>query len=309
MSSPRLGEADPVDPPDEFVPGFGRLFADAQDRFQVQPDPSKRPLMKTEVKIPSRRRPQEENLKSLTKAVAILTCFSTDRRSLSLADICAMLDYPRSTTHRFLASMREVGLLDQDRQRGNYRLGIRLFQFGNTVLANLDLHREAAPFVETLQRLTDLTVHLAVFDGMRAVVVRRLGPSGEVDRPATLIENAPSYCTSVGKAILAYQPDEVVERVLEQGLERFTETTITTAAELTAELTRTRERGYSLDQGEHQPGVVCIGAPIRDENERVFASISINGPAWKVPAEKIDELSKIVIHNANQISRRLGAGG
>lgn len=263
--------------------------------------------MKNAVKVPTRSRPQEENLKSLTKAAAILNCFSTDRRSLSLAEICAMLDYPRSTTHRFLASMREVGLLDQDRQRGDYRLGIRLFQLGNTVLANLDLHREAAPFVETLQRLTNLTVHLAVFDGLRAVVVRRLEPSGDIPRPATLIENAPSYCTSVGKAILAYQPREVIDRVIGLGLEPFTENTITSGPALLAELERTRERGYALDQGEHQPGLLCIGAPIRDEGERVFASISVSGPAWKIPIEESGELAKIVIFNANQISRRLGA--
>ncbi|MBK6601002.1 MAG: IclR family transcriptional regulator [Betaproteobacteria bacterium] len=263
--------------------------------------------MKGDAKVATRSRPQEENLKSLTKVAAILNCFSTDRRSLSLAEICATLDYPRSTTHRFLASMREVGLLDQDRQRGDYRLGIRLFQLGNTVLANLDLHREAAPFVETLQRLTNLTVHLAVFDGLRAVVVRRLEPSGDIPRPATLIENAPSHCTSVGKAILAYQPREVIDRVIGLGLERFTESTITSGPTLLAELERTRERGYALDQGEHQPGLLCIGAPIRDESERVFASISVSGPAWSIPIEKADELSKIVVHSANQISRRLGA--
>jgi DNA-binding IclR family transcriptional regulator len=263
--------------------------------------------MKTGTKAPTKSKPQEEGLKSLPKAVAILNCFSTNHRSLSLAEICAKLDYPRSTTHRFLASMREVGLLDQDKQRGNYRLGIRLFELGNTVLANLDLHREAAPFVETLQRLTNLTVHLAVFDGLRAVVVRRLEPTGEMTRPTTLIENAPSYCTSVGKAILAYQERAVVNRVIELGLELFTERTITSGSALLAELKLTRERGYALDQGEHQPGLLCIGAPIRDENERVFASVSVNGPAWKVSIEKVDELSKIVIHNANQISRRLGA--
>ena len=264
--------------------------------------------MKGDVRNATRSRPQEENLKSLTKVAAILDCFSTDRRKLSLAEICATLDYPRSTTHRFLASMREVGLLDQDRQRGDYRLGIRLFQLGNTVLANLDLHREAAPFVETLQRLTNLTVHLAVFDGLRAVVVRRLEPAGDITRPATLIENAPSHCTSVGKAILAYQPKDVIDRVIGLGLERFTERTITRGPALLAELERTRERGFALDQGEHQPGLLCIGAPIRDEHERVFASISVSGPARKIPLEEVRELSKIVIHNANQISRRLGAG-
>lgn len=276
--------------------------------FSVGRAMAKDSAMKGDVKDRAPGQPPEETLKSLAKAVAILNCFSTNRRSLSLAEICATLDYPRSTTHRFLTSMRDVGLLDQDRQRGDYRLGIRLFQLGNTVLANLDLHREAAPFVEALQRLTNLTVHLAVFDGLRAVVVRRLEPSGDVPRPATLIENAPSHCTSVGKAILAYQPREVIDRLVALGLESFTESTITSGPALLAELERTRERGYALDQGEHQPGLLCIGAPIRDESERVFASISVSGPAWKIPIEESRELSKIVIHNANQISRRLGAG-
>ncbi len=263
--------------------------------------------MKTDTKAASKRKPQDETLKSLVKLVSVLDCFSADRRSLSLAQICAMLDYPSSTTHRLLASMRDVGLLDQDKHRGDYRLGIRLFEFGNTVLANLDLHREAAPFLETLQRLTNLTVHLAVFDGLRAVVVRRVEPAGESSRPATLIENAPSHCTSVGKAALAYQNEETLRRVIDAGLEKFTDQTITGEQALRDELDATRERGYALDQGEHQPGLLCIGAPIRDENERVFASVSVNGAAWKVPTDKLDELSKIVIHNANQISKRLGS--
>lgn len=218
-----------------------------------------------------------------------------------------MLDYPRSTTHRLLASMRDTGLLDQDRSRGNYRLGIKLFELGNTVLANLDLHREAAPFVEALQRMTNLTVHLAVFDGTRAVVLRRLEPPSEASRPTTMIENAPAHCTSVGKAILAHQSEEVLDRIIGLGLEAFTESTITDGDDLRKELRLTRRRGYSLDQGEHQPGLLCIGAAIRDEDERVFASVSVNGPSWKVPQDRIAELSKIVIHSANQISRSLGS--
>src|SRR5262249_12112038 len=73
----------------------------------------------------------DDNLKSLAKVMRVLSCFSTINRSLSLTELCAATGYPRSTTHRLVSSMRDVGLLDQERQRDRYRLGLRLFELGN----------------------------------------------------------------------------------------------------------------------------------------------------------------------------------
>lgn len=205
--------------------------------------------------------------------------------------------------------MRDAGLLDQDRERGRYKLGLRLFGFGNIVLANMDLHREAMQLVESLQHITNLSVHLAVFDGLRAIVVRRAGPNGDGGMPSTMLENAPSHCTSVGKAALAFQDESVVERVVSVGLEKFTDSTITTKAKLKSELARIRKQGYSVDNAEHQPGLRCVGAPIRNENGQVFASISVSGPARQVTEDAVEDLSKIVRHHADQISKRLGFDG
>jgi DNA-binding IclR family transcriptional regulator len=249
-------------------------------------------------------RGSDDTLKSLVKVVRILECFSTTDRTLSVAQVCERTNYPRSTTHRLLASLKEAGLLDQDRQRDRYRLGIKLFELGNIVLANMDLHREARPYVEQLGKLTGQLVHLAVFDGRQAIVIHRSDPTDGATA-LTFVESAPVHCTGVGKAILAFQPPALVTKLVEAGLPGFTDTTITTASALRAELTRVRSRGYSVDEGEHQPGVRCIGAPIRDQNERVFAAISISGPAWKVPVDQTDALSKIVMHTARSISDRL----
>lgn len=248
----------------------------------------------------------DENLKSLSKVSAILDCFSTTHRALSLADICKRTGYPRSTTHRLLASMREVGLLDQDRERERYRLGIKLFAYGNIVLANMDLHREARPFAEALGRMTGLSVHLAVFGGEKAVVIHRAEPAPGGLTPLNLLENAPVHCTSIGKAILAFQPDTVVQHIIDSGLTRFTDTTITTGDALRAELKRIRERGYAVDDGEHQPGLRCIGAPIRDQFGRVFASISASASALQSPPEREAAIAQIVAYHAAQISAHLG---
>ncbi|EKF44160.1 hypothetical protein NA8A_00420 [Nitratireductor indicus C115] len=255
-------------------------------------------------KIP--RRNIEEGMKSLGKLVRVLECFSTDDRALSLSDICARTGYPRSTAHRLMASLREVGFLDQDRERDAYRLGLKLFELGSVALSNLDIHREAYPFVEALERMTGNTVTVAIFDGFRAVVVRRSGGTSETGAKPDQIENAPAHCTSVGKATLAFQPGDVVERLIARGLERFTETTITDGDVLRAELAEIRERGYSVDEGEHRPGLRCIGAPIRNQHGRVFAGLSISGPSWQLHKESVPELSKVVIYHADRISRALG---
>lgn len=249
--------------------------------------------------------PSEDGLKSLTKLMRVLESFSTKTRSLSLSEICQRTGFPKSTTHRLMSSLRDVGLLDQDGDRDRYRLGLKLFELGNIVLANMDLHREARPYVEALGRLTDQAVHLAVFDGRHAVIVARSDPQPD-NAGRALIESAPAHCTSVGKAILAGQSAATLDRFIAAGLVRFTDTTITDPMALRQQLSTIRQRGYALDEGEHQPGLRCVGAPITDIAGRVFAAISVSGPAWKLPLDEVERTAKIVIHHARSISQTLG---
>lgn len=251
----------------------------------------------------------DEGMKSLGKLVRILDCFSTNDRSLTIGEVCARTQLPRSTAHRLMASLREFGLLDQSHERDSYRLGLKLFELGSVALANLDIHREAYPYVEALEKMTGLIVTVAIFDGRRAVVIRRTEGGSDGAAKAHLIENAPAHCTSVGKAALAFQPTEVIDRLVDQGLESFTDTTISTGPALHAELSTIRKQGYSVDEGEHRPGLRCIGAPIRDEDGRVFAGLSISGPSWTVQKDSVEELAKVVVYHADRISRALGYTG
>jgi len=248
-------------------------------------------------------RQPEDGLKSLLKVVSILEAFSTSRRSMSLAEICAATSFPRSTTHRLAASMRDVGLLDQDGHRDRYRLGIKLFELGNTVLANMDLHREARPFVDTLSRVTGHLAHLAVFDGWQVIVIHRV--PADTGTPLTFIEAAPVHCTSTGKAILAFQPNAKIDAIIAAGLQRFTDATIIDGRKLRNELKLIRARGFAVDEGEHQPGIRCVGAPIHDRAGRVIAGLSISGPARRLPRTQVVELAKIVMHQAKLIEAKL----
>ena len=151
------------------------------------------------IRRPTAHRAPDDALKSLTKVVAVLGAFTTARRSMSLAEIGAATGFLRSTAHRLAASMREVEPARPGSQRDRYRLGIRLFQLGNTALANVDLHREARPAIDALSRVTGPVAKRAVFDGRRAIVTHSV--SAASGTPMTLIEAAPVHGTRTGKAI------------------------------------------------------------------------------------------------------------
>ena len=259
------------------------------------------------------RRAETENaagtLKSLRRIAAVLDCFSRYERSLTLADIARKTNLPKSTVHRLLSSLREIGFIEQTHDRERYRLGLRLLGLGSIVLANMDLHSEAYPYVERLIRVSGEGVHLCVFDGQQIAAVDLREPDGRSVDWVTTITGSPAYCTGVGKAALAFQPPETIEAVIAAGLRRFTRNTIVDRDALLTELAQVRARGYAVDNAEHQPGIRCVAAPIRNAAGNVFAAISVSGPVLRITPDRFESLAELVMDVADQISRRLGYAG
>lgn len=248
----------------------------------------------------------QDSLKSIVKMMAIIDCFSTLERKLSVAEIAKKTKMPRGTAHRIIRTMRELGLMEQERQRDHYRLGMKLFEIGTTVLANMDLHREAKSSVEALTRVSGETVHLSVFDGVNSTVINRTDPEGNRVNTLFVLESSPAHATSSGKAALAFQPQSTVDKLISLGLRRIAPNTITDPKVLLAELETIRERGYAIDNEELSPGTKCVGAPIRNASGRVFASISVSGPARRFTPARIEAFSDLVKHYADAVSEQLG---
>jgi len=248
----------------------------------------------------------QDNLKSIVKMVAILDCFSRIERQLSVAEIARKTQIPRGTAHRIIRTMKDLGLLEQERQRDQYQLGMKLFELGTTVLANMDLQREAKSSVEALTRVTGETVHLSVFDGMNSTVINRTDPEGSRVNTLFVLESSPAHATSSGKAALAFQPDTVIRKFISLGLRRIAPNTITDPKLLVEELQKVRQRGYAVDDEELNPGTRCVGAPIFNASGRVFAALSVSGTTSRFTPERIETFSRLVMHYAGQISEQLG---
>lgn len=246
------------------------------------------------------------HLKSLTKVTDILDCFSITARELSVSEIARRTGMPKSTAHRIIDSMRACGLLEQDATRERYRLGMQLFEYGSTVLSSMDLHRVAGPFVDALSKRAGEGGHLCVFNGAHMLLVKRTLRVGSGHNTLTVMEESACYTTGVGKATLAFQSDAVVRRIVEAGLVPFTTHTITDVQTLQGELAVIQERGYAIDDCEHDIDVRCVAAPIRNSNGRVFAAISVSGPARRMTLERIQTIAPLVVDHAASISAQLG---
>lgn len=115
------------------------------------------------------------------------------------------------------------------------------------------------------------------------------------------------FCTAVGKAMMAFQPQEEIDRIVaEKGLPPFTAITITSRNRILAELARIRTDCFSIDNMEHKDCLRSVGAPIRNVHNEVLASISVSGPSERNTMVKIMEMAPYVVQTANEISIRLG---
>ena len=245
-------------------------------------------------------------VKSVRRAIKILEAFESDR-GMSVTKISKILNLPKSSVHEILSTLVTEGILEKDFDSSTYHLGIKLFELGNRARSNLEIRKVATPHLKELNARFDETVHLTVLDNQEVLYIECFESTKRLRTYSVIGVRAPLYCTAVGKAILAFLPlDEIDEIIKVKGLEKFTENTITDRNVLLQELEKIVLAGYAVDNMEHEDGVRCVGAPIRNYSGKVFASISVSGPSQRVTLENIPEIAELVIATASDISRKLG---
>lgn len=227
-------------------------------------------------------------------------------RGLSLAECTALLGYSKPTTFRILRALRARSLLTQDRDRGVYTLGPMTLRLGMDYLESLDLRREALPTMRRLGVETGETIHLSILDGVDVVYIEKVDSPQSVRMFSRIGHTMPAHSTGIGKAILAYLPEEELKARLPDQLEARNAMTITSRDRLVEHLRGVRERGYSTDDMENEDGIRCVGAPIFDHTGAVCAGVSIAGPAMRVTPDRFAGLGPLIRDAGAEISARLG---
>src|SRR5262249_45635139 len=195
-------------------------------------------------------------------------------------------------------------------ESGKYYLDLAGFPRDHSALSHLDIRRLSLPYLKALHGHTRETVHLLVRHGLRAVYVEKLESPQLPNTISRIGVSVPLYCTAVGKILLAYLPPEEFARVLRQIEPEYrTAHTIRNAEELQKQVERVRRCGYSFDLEENEPHVRCVAAPIWDHSGNVNASLSVSGPAKRMPISRLRELAPVVQEAGVRISRELGYQG
>ena len=230
-----------------------------------------------------------------------------DGQSLGVSELARELDMAKSSVHGILETLVHEKVVGKNPVTGKYSLGIRLIEFGNRAQLGLDICRIAAPFLKGLNVEFDETVHLTLLDNDEVLYVDCIESRKRLRTYSVIGVRAPLYCTSVGKAILAFLPEDEIGRIARtKGLSPITPATITTEEGLFAELAAIRKQGYAVDDLEHEEHLRCVGAPIRNSRGEVFASISLSGPAERNTRERIIQMAPSLMRATEDISRRLG---
>ncbi len=245
---------------------------------------------------------------SIEKAFAILSVFSQNggRFELGVGEISKVLKMHKSTVHRFLRSMEKVGVIERNNETGKYRLGLKLYELGNSVSLKKIMVDRARKYLEDLHWYLNETVHFATLKNGEVVYLDKI----IADRNFVIISEVgkrlPAHCTGLGKAMLAFLSESDVKRIIkEKGLKKFTKNTITNKKDLFEELKKIRECGYAIDNEEIEDGLRCIAAPIFNGDGEVIAAVSISGPSSRINETTYEEYSKHVIKTARLISEEL----
>lgn len=250
------------------------------------------------------------NSASVRRALAILLSLGDERagRGYTLSQLAARLDLSKATALRLIQPLIEAHLV-QTLPGGTYRLGWRNAQLGQAYLAGSDPHRDMRDVLERLSEATSETVHLVTQDFPHVVYVDKVDSPLAVRMASRIGSTRPAYCTSVGKAMLAYADDAMVEVVIAAGMPALKENTITDPDVLRAELAETRARGWAIDDVENEEGVRCVAAPIFDAEGAVTSAVSVSAPVERMSLEHAREVASLVRAAAHECTLRWGGHG
>jgi DNA-binding IclR family transcriptional regulator len=226
---------------------------------------------------------------------------------MNMTEISEKLGLYPSTTHRILDTLKHWGYVEQEPDNQKYRLGLKVLELGMAKLQQIDLVREATPYLKELVNQCNETAHLGVLEGGDVLYLAKVESSQTIRMCSYVGKRAPLHCTALGKVLLAFLPEEERNKILEQkGLPRLTENTITDRNKLEKQLTKIQKQGFALDQEENEKDVRCIAAPIRNYRGRVIAAVSISGPAFRIDEKVQNNLKVALIETSTKISKRLG---
>lgn len=245
-------------------------------------------------------------IQSVDRAAQILRLLS-EAPHLTITEVARQLDVHRSTAFRLLGTLEAHGLVEQEHERGAFRLGISLLHMANSVAAQMDFSKDAQACCDTLAAELQETVNVAILDEGYAMTITQATDDQMLSVSHQYVgQRGPLHATSTGKVLLAFAGEDEFQRLVERGLDSFTGMTMTDPEVLRSELSTVRQRRWASAVAEWEPGINALAVPVRGKDGQVAAALSITGPSFRLPESRFSELAKLLTRRAGALEIRMG---
>ncbi len=250
----------------------------------------------------------KEQVSTTLRALQVLECFVDQDTEWTLKELVSRTGLPTTTVYRQLSTLTELRYLEQDPVHKSYRVGPRLLMLAGAILGQSDLRTTARPVMERLSESVEETINLSALLEHDIFYLDKVETRRSIACNTRVGSRVNAHCTSCGKVLLAYQPQETVEeylRWMRRHARPVTENTIMDPERLRQELVQARVNGYATECGETESGLICVAAPIYDMNAQVTAAISVSGPEFRM-RENEDRIIREVCDAAQDVSYLMG---
>lgn len=231
---------------------------------------------------------------TIAKALDVLDLVAQLERPVRFSELLSLSPHPKATLYRLVQNLTALGMLKYDTDRQTYAPGLRLVRLAHAAWRQSSLAPIARPFIDALSAQVGETVHLAQMDGGQVLYVDKRNAAEPLEMFSQAGKVGPGYCTGVGKAMLAFLSDEALDVALsQQAWFAHTAHTHTCRESLCAEFEEIRADGVAYDREEHEPGIICVAAPILSDLNRSIGALSVTTSTAR---KSLADLAKLAPH-------------
>jgi DNA-binding IclR family transcriptional regulator len=243
---------------------------------------------------------------SLAKGLRIMEMLAS-KGDMSASGMASALDTSRAVSHRFLSTLRDLGYVEKT-EEGRFRLTFKIVELGMSKLDRFEIRHTAHPLMQELAFAFGETVNLGHWDNGSIVHLDKINSTEILRLDVGMGALAPAYCMGLGKAMLAFMPEQLrKDYIASVKMIPMSPNTITTAKQLTAELSRIRQRGYAIDNEELTLGLRCVAAPVFDYTGTAAYALSVSGPSLRMSEKKMEAIKTKLLPICRQLSKQIGA--
>lgn len=244
---------------------------------------------------------------SVSKAFKLLDFFSQTKPEWGVRELATEIGANKSTVYRLMATLEQLEVLRKDPVTEKYSLGLKLFELGNRVQIQQAFVSNTHPVLIEVAGAIAETVHLGILKGEQVLMVDKVDSPKGLKLNSLIGGYSPSYCTGIGKTLLAHLESDPREAILSDiVLTAKTAFTITDRTNLEEELNQIQQQGYAIDRQELEIGLICVAVPVYNQNNCVIAALSAAGPADRFREEAIGEYVEMLKAGANRIQTKIG---